>query len=120
MLEIAAEQGIDAVERDIWPMELHAADGAFVCGSGAGIVPIGSFDGRPVRFPDHPLIERIQDALPGARPARRITDRAVRRTRRSTLARHEVLALGAGALALLAPQAASAKSGGQPPTLAAA
>ena len=47
VLEIAAEQGIEAVERDIWPMELHSADGAFVCGSGAGIVPIGSFDGRP-------------------------------------------------------------------------
>ncbi len=62
MLEIAAEQGIEAVERDIWPMELHAADGAFVCGSGAGIVPIGSFDGRPVTQPDHPLIERIQEA----------------------------------------------------------
>ena len=61
VLEIAAEEGIDAVERDIWPSELHAADGAFVCGSGAGIVPIGSFDGRPVTQPDHPLIERIQD-----------------------------------------------------------
>ena len=46
VLEIAAEQGIEAVVRDIWPMELHSADGAFVCGSGAGIVPIGSFDGR--------------------------------------------------------------------------
>jgi branched-chain amino acid aminotransferase len=61
VLEIAAEQGIEAVERDIWPMELHAADGAFVCGSGAGIVPIGSFDGRPVAEPEHPLIARIQD-----------------------------------------------------------
>ena len=60
VLEIAAEQGIDAVERDVWPMELHAADGAFVCGSGAGVVPIGSFDGRPVRFPDHPLIQQVQ------------------------------------------------------------
>jgi branched-chain amino acid aminotransferase len=61
VLELAAELGIDAEERDIWPMELHAADGAFVCGSGAGIVPIGSFDGRPVTHPRHPLIERIQD-----------------------------------------------------------
>src|SRR3954470_19808455 len=61
VLEMAAELGIESVERDIWPMELHAADGAFVCGSGAGIVPIGSFDGRPVTYPDHPLIERIQD-----------------------------------------------------------
>src|ERR1700755_1544766 len=61
VLEIAAEQGIEAEERDVWPGELHCCDGAFVCGSGAGIVPIGSFDGRPVSTPDHPLIERIQD-----------------------------------------------------------
>src|SRR3954453_17759177 len=61
VLEIAAELGIEAVERDIWPMELHAADGGFVCGSGAGIVPIGSFDGRPVTNPHHPLITRIQE-----------------------------------------------------------
>src|SRR3954468_3592462 len=62
VLELAAELGLEAVERDIWPMELHAADGAFVCGSGAGIVPIGSFDGRPVVQPHHPIIARIQDA----------------------------------------------------------
>src|SRR3954462_15449766 len=62
VLEIAAEQGIATSERDVWPSELHCCDGAFVCGSGAGIVPIGSFDGRPVTEPDHPLIERIQDA----------------------------------------------------------
>src|SRR3954471_20975383 len=61
VLELAAENGIDAAERDVWPMELHAADGGFVCGSGAGIVPIGSFDGRPVTHPDHPLIERLQE-----------------------------------------------------------
>jgi branched-chain amino acid aminotransferase len=62
VLEIADEEEIEAQERDLWPMELHAADGAFVCGSGAGIVPIGSFDGRPVTTPNHPLIERVQDA----------------------------------------------------------
>lgn len=62
VLEIAAEEGIEAVERDIWPMELHAADGAFVCGSGAGVVPVGSFDGRSVTYPKHPLVERIQEA----------------------------------------------------------
>src|SRR3954470_8352705 len=61
VLEIAAEEGIAAEERDIWPGELHCCDGAFVCGSGAGIVPIGSFDGRPVSDPHHPLIERVQD-----------------------------------------------------------
>jgi branched-chain amino acid aminotransferase len=62
VLEIAAEEGIPAVERDIWPAELHCCDGAFVCGSGAGVVPIGSFDGRPVVQPHHPIITRIQDA----------------------------------------------------------
>jgi branched-chain amino acid aminotransferase len=62
VLEIAAEQGIEAEERDVWPMELYCADGAFVTGSGAGIVPIGSFDGRPVVQPEHPLVARLQEA----------------------------------------------------------
>jgi branched-chain amino acid aminotransferase len=62
VLEIAAEEGIASEERDVWPGELHCCDGAFVCGSGAGVVPIGSFDGRPVVQPDHPIIRRIQDA----------------------------------------------------------
>lgn len=62
VLEIAAEHGIDVEERDVWPMELHCADGAFVTGSGAGIVPIGSFDGRPVVQPEHPLVGRVQNA----------------------------------------------------------
>jgi branched-chain amino acid aminotransferase len=62
VLEICAEEGFVTEERDVWPAELHCCDGAFVCGSGAGIVPIGSFDGRPVVQPDHPIIRRIQDA----------------------------------------------------------
>jgi branched-chain amino acid aminotransferase len=62
VLEIAADEGIATEERDVWPAELHCADGAFVCGSGAGIVPIGSFDGRPVVQPHHPIIARIRDA----------------------------------------------------------
>ncbi|WP_053226280.1 aminotransferase class IV [Solirubrobacter soli] len=62
VLEICAEEGFATEERDVWPAELHCCDGAFVCGSGAGIVPIGSFDGRPVVQPDHPIIARIQDA----------------------------------------------------------
>jgi branched-chain amino acid aminotransferase len=62
VLEICAEEGFATSERDVWPAELHCCDGAFVCGSGAGIVPIGSFDGRPVVQPHHPMIERIQEA----------------------------------------------------------
>ena len=59
---MAAELGLEAVEREVWPAELHCADGAFVCGSGAGIVPIGSFDGRPVVHPNHSFIGQLQDA----------------------------------------------------------
>src|SRR3954452_3340004 len=62
VLEMAAELGIEAVERDVWPAELHCADGAFVCGSGARIVPVGSVDGRPVTHPEHPWIARLQEA----------------------------------------------------------
>jgi branched-chain amino acid aminotransferase len=62
VLEIAGEEGIPTEERDVWPAELHCCDGAFVCGSGAGVVPVGSFDARPVAQPQHPLIARIQDA----------------------------------------------------------
>jgi branched-chain amino acid aminotransferase len=61
VLELAAELGVEAVERDVWPAELHCADGAFVCGSGAGIVPVGSFDGRPVMHPEHPLVDRLRE-----------------------------------------------------------
>ncbi len=49
VLEIAAAEGIETEERDIWPMELHAADGAFVCGSGRGHRP----DRQLRRAPGH-------------------------------------------------------------------
>jgi branched-chain amino acid aminotransferase len=60
VLEIAREEGIPAVEGDLYPMDFYCADGAFVCGSGAGVVPIGSLDGRPLAEPRHPLVERLQ------------------------------------------------------------
>jgi branched-chain amino acid aminotransferase len=62
VLEIAREEGIAAVEDELFPMDFYCADGAFVCGSGAGIVPIGSLDGRPLAQPLHPLVERLQAA----------------------------------------------------------
>jgi branched-chain amino acid aminotransferase len=62
VLEIAGELEIDTEERDVWSMELYCCDGAFVCGSAAGIVPVGSFDGREVTQPEHPLTERIAAA----------------------------------------------------------
>jgi branched-chain amino acid aminotransferase len=60
VLEIAREEGIPAVEDELFPMDFYCADGAFVCGSGAGIVPVGSLDGRALVEPTHPLVGRLQ------------------------------------------------------------
>jgi branched-chain amino acid aminotransferase len=54
VLELASELDIAVEERDIWPMELYVADAIFLTGSGAGIVPVGAVDGRPVATSDHP------------------------------------------------------------------
>jgi branched-chain amino acid aminotransferase len=62
VLEIAREEGIPAVEGELFPMDFYCADGAFVCGSGAGIVPVGALDGRPLAEPLHPLVTRLQEA----------------------------------------------------------
>jgi branched-chain amino acid aminotransferase len=62
VLELARELGIEAIERDIWPMELYIADGAFVTGSGAGVVPVAEIDGRPMGAADHELVARLRDA----------------------------------------------------------
>jgi branched-chain amino acid aminotransferase len=61
VLEIAREEGIPAVEEELFPMDFYGADGAFVCGSGAGIVPVGALDGRALVQPRHPLVTRLQE-----------------------------------------------------------
>jgi branched-chain amino acid aminotransferase len=61
VLELAAELGIPAEERDIWPAELYAADAVFVTGSGAGIVPVGEVDGRPLATVGHPHVEALTE-----------------------------------------------------------
>ena len=59
VLEIARRGGDPgATRRELFPMDFYCADGAFVCGSGAGIVPIGSLDGRSLAEPLHPLRRR--------------------------------------------------------------
>jgi branched-chain amino acid aminotransferase len=62
VLEIARELGIPAQEGELFPMDFYGGDGAFVCGSGAGIVPLGSLDGRALVEPMHPLVGRLQEA----------------------------------------------------------
>src|SRR3954454_3402308 len=59
VLEIARDEGIPVTETELFPMDFYSADGAFVCGSGAGIVPVGSLDGRSLAEPRHALVERL-------------------------------------------------------------
>ncbi len=48
VLELAPGLGIAARERTLGRFDLFAADEAFLTGSGAGLVPIRSLDGRPI------------------------------------------------------------------------
>lgn len=61
VLEVAREQGVPVSERDIWPMELYAADAIFLTGSGAGIVAVREVDGRAVATDSHPLYLQLRD-----------------------------------------------------------
>ena len=62
VLECAEELGVPTEVRDVWPTELHTADGAFVTGSGAGIVPVGSIDGHSLASDAHPVIRALTAA----------------------------------------------------------
>lgn len=62
VLECAAELGIATDVREVWPMELYCADGAFVTGSGAGIVPVAEIDGRSLASEENSLIKSLAAA----------------------------------------------------------
>ncbi|CAB4705859.1 MAG: branched-chain amino acid aminotransferase [Actinobacteria bacterium] len=61
IIELAIEQGIPVEEREIYPMELYLADGAFITGSGAGVVAIAEIDGNPIPSSEHPLVQALRD-----------------------------------------------------------
>jgi branched-chain amino acid aminotransferase len=48
VLELAADQGIPALERTVDRTELFAADEIFLCGTGVQVAPVTSVDGRKV------------------------------------------------------------------------
>lgn len=48
VLELAPRLGIEAGERTLGRFDLFAASEVFLCGSGAGFVPVRSLDGRPI------------------------------------------------------------------------
>ena len=61
VLELAAEQGIPAEERDVWPMELYSADAIFLTGSGAGIVRVAEVDGVRVGTAGDPIVAALTE-----------------------------------------------------------
>jgi branched-chain amino acid aminotransferase len=67
VLDLAAALGIPAREQTLGRFDLFAAAEAFLTGSGAGIVPIRSLDGRPVgSVTPGPLYEKIRAAFADA------------------------------------------------------
>jgi branched-chain amino acid aminotransferase len=65
ILELASEAEIPVEIRDIWPMELYAADAAFVTGSGAGVVPVGEIDGHVLGGADNGIVARLIEGYRG-------------------------------------------------------
>jgi branched-chain amino acid aminotransferase len=61
VLEIAGALGITAHERTLGRMDLLSADEVFLSGSGAGLVPVSSLDGRAIgaKCPG-PILEHIR------------------------------------------------------------
>ncbi len=63
LLELAAQEGIAAEVRRLGRFDLFAADEVFLSGSGARIVPVGSFDGRPIGNGQRPVMDELSRAF---------------------------------------------------------
>jgi branched-chain amino acid aminotransferase len=67
VLDLAATLAIPAREQTLGRFDLFAADEAFLTGSGAGIVPVRSLDGRPIgRGAPGPIYDEIRTAFADA------------------------------------------------------
>jgi branched-chain amino acid aminotransferase len=67
VLEIAATQGIPAREQTLSRFDLFAAEEAFLTGSGAGLVPVRSLDGRTIGAgAPGPVFEKVRAAFADA------------------------------------------------------
>ena len=71
MLELAASLGIPARTKSLGRFDLFAADEAFLTGSGAGLVPVRSLDGRSIGAGGPgPVYEKIWAAFLETAPGR--------------------------------------------------
>ena len=63
VLELASRQGVAAQERSLGRFDLFAASEVFLCGSGAGFVPVRSLDARTIGSgAPGPMYERMREA----------------------------------------------------------
>ena len=70
LLELAGTLGIPAAERCMTRSDLFSADEVFLTGTGAGIVPVGSLDGRTIGAgKPGPLWEKLRRAFLSAAPS---------------------------------------------------
>jgi branched-chain amino acid aminotransferase len=60
VMELAADEGLEVVERDIARAELYAADEVFVTGTAAEVCPLNEIDDHPLG-PPGPITRRLQD-----------------------------------------------------------
>jgi branched-chain amino acid aminotransferase len=62
VLQLLAQEGIDAVEAPLTPADAWTADELFLTGTGAEIVPVCEIDGRPLPAA-RPVTERVRAAF---------------------------------------------------------
>jgi branched-chain amino acid aminotransferase len=63
VLELCATLQIEVSEQSLTPYDVHTADECFLCGTGAGLIPVRAVDGRPVNRTPGPFSEKIQLAF---------------------------------------------------------
>ncbi len=63
VLALARGLGLPTLEASLGTYNLRAADEAFLVGTGAGLVPVRSIDGRPVPACPGPIFRRIREAF---------------------------------------------------------
>ena len=62
ILDLAAASGLETSVEPLEPGDLYTADEAFLTGTGAGIVPVAAFDGRPLLTTPGPHTTALTEA----------------------------------------------------------